>query len=135
MSVFKAAQKFNQEVIGINRNTVSELDRDERDWLVGALMEEIDEFLDAYNKRDIVEQIDALIDLIYFAAGGLTRMGLSYNMSEAIFDVIHECNMQKIVGKKERRVVVSKLDAIKPVEWAGPNAAIMDILNEGLRNA
>ena len=128
MSIFKQVEKFNQDVIGIKSRSIGELDPKEHEWLVGALGEEITELEVAYSGHDFVGQIDAVIDLIYFAAGALTRFGLPSDVSEHIFNVVHQCNLQKIKGRKQERDVQSNLDAVKPEDWSDPSAAIMDIL-------
>jgi predicted HAD superfamily Cof-like phosphohydrolase len=130
MSIFKKVEKFNSDIIGINRNVATELSPEEHKWLVGALKEEISEYDVAFNQHDFVGQIDAIIDLIYFAAGALTRMGLSAEISNHIFNVVHQCNMQKVKGRKQERDISSDLDAVKPEDWSDPSSAIMDILNE-----
>jgi predicted HAD superfamily Cof-like phosphohydrolase len=127
MSIFKKVEYFNKNIIGIDRMGPQELDKKELDWLVGALTEEIEELKTAHRRHDFVDQIDAIIDLIYFAAGALTRMGIDSETSEKIFDAVHGCNMRKIKGTK-LRVVKSELDAIKPAEWQSPEIAIMKIL-------
>ena len=43
----------------------------------GWLLEEINEFLEAAESQDVVEQADAMIDTIYFALGTLVEMGIS----------------------------------------------------------
>jgi len=124
-SLFASIEEFNKEVVGIDRQDINSLENKESEWLVGALREEIDEYLDA---QDIVGKVDALIDLIYFAAGGLTRMGLTHEQSEAIFDIVHGANMKKAGGKKEGRAVEFELDAHKPEGWEAPEDRIKKIL-------
>lgn len=127
-SIFEDIETFNKEVVGIDRNTPRLLERKENEWLCGALREEIEEFLEAYEQRSIVGCVDALIDLIYFASGGLTRMGVSHTQSEKIFDQVHSANMRKKGGAKEGRKVQSDLDAYKPKDWKSPEEAIASIL-------
>lgn len=55
------------------------------------MREEIDEFLEAGD--DIVEQADAMIDLIYFALGTLVEMGVK---PDRLFDIVHGANMSKL---------------------------------------
>ena len=130
MSVFTQVEEFNREVIGIDRKEAIELDGDEFSWLLSALNEEIGELALAQKQHDFVGQIDAIMDLVYFAAGALTRMGIGAQTAENIFNVIHPCNMQKRKGLKKEREVANELDAVKPEDWSDPSAAIMDILNE-----
>jgi len=130
MSVFELTNEFNKKVIGIERNETTELGESEFSWLLGALREEIGELDSAYKANDFVEQVDALIDLIYFAAGAFTRLGIEPETAMSIFKIVHECNMQKVKGRKEGREVESELDATKPEDWTDPSMAIIDILNE-----
>jgi predicted HAD superfamily Cof-like phosphohydrolase len=71
--------------------------------------------------------VDALIDLMYFAIGGLVRLGLQPEQMEKCFDVVHSCNMNKTKGRKAREVT-SDLDAVKSVDWEGPERRINSIL-------
>lgn len=59
------------------------------------MLEEINEFLDAVKKQDIVEQADAMIDTIYFALGTLVEMGIN---PQELFDIVHNANMRKILS-------------------------------------
>lgn len=57
---------------------------------VSFMLEELTEFIDASTVED---QADALIDLIYFAIGTFTLMGVK---PESIFDIVHSANMGKV---------------------------------------
>ncbi|GHU35789.1 hypothetical protein FACS1894172_18030 [Spirochaetia bacterium] len=77
------------------------------------MLEEIDEFIES---STIVDQADAMIDLMYFALGTLVEMGVK---PEKIFEVVHKANMSKVwpdgtlhyndMGK-----------TIKPPAWVDP---------------
>lgn len=54
------------------------------------MREELDEFRAAKN---IYEQADAMIDLIYFALGTLVEMGIE---PDEIFEIVHNANMAKL---------------------------------------
>ncbi|GHU71540.1 hypothetical protein FACS189450_07740 [Spirochaetia bacterium] len=56
------------------------------DWM----LEEINEFIES---NTIVDQADAMIDLIYFALGTLVEMGVK---PDKPFEIVHEANMSKI---------------------------------------
>lgn len=55
--------------------------------------EELDEFGSALNTDDLVEQYDALIDIIYLAMGGLVEIGLPLGPG---FDIVQKSNMSKL---------------------------------------
>lgn len=77
------------------------------------MKEEIDEFADA---KDIYEQADAMIDLIYFALGTLVEMGIK---PDKLFDIVQRANMSKLWPdgkpryKEDGKVMKSK-------EWVNP---------------
>lgn len=77
------------------------------------MLEEIDEFKDA---KDIYEQADAMIDLIYFALGTLVEMGLK---PESLFEIVHNANMQKLWTDGKPRLN-SDGKIIKPSTWQDP---------------
>ena len=54
------------------------------------MLEEINEFIEA---SDIVDQVDAMIDLIYFALGTMVEIGVK---PDKIFDIVHNANMSKL---------------------------------------
>jgi predicted HAD superfamily Cof-like phosphohydrolase len=126
---FKRIYEFNKEVIGIDRKIISSLLPDEAQWLVGAWEEEAGEFVDAFNKSDIPGQVDAIIDLMYFAVGGLVRLGLSPEVMEQCFAAVHETNMGKVKGRKQREVE-SDLDAVKLEDWEAPEGKIKQVLEK-----
>jgi hypothetical protein len=129
VDVFKVVSKFNKEVIGIDRPCGTIEDGKEFNFLIGSMKEEIKELITAREESDFIGEIDAICDLVYFAVGGLARMGVSPEASNKIFEVIHDCNMQKSKGKKKEREVTHNLDAVKSSTWIGPESQIMDILD------
>jgi predicted HAD superfamily Cof-like phosphohydrolase len=131
MSVFGKVENFNMEIIGIDRTTAIGpiVDQEELGFFIGTLQEEIDEFIQANEEKDFIGQIDALVDLIYFAAGGFTRMGVPSHVTEKIFTAVHDANMTKKKGKKDRENGCHELDAVKPLDWVSPEERIMIILD------
>ena len=128
MSVFEMVEEFNKEIVKVPARDVGPIqDSKEVGFLIGWLREEIDEFEEAID-QDFIGQVDALIDLIYFAAGGLTRMGIPSNISRKIFAAVHDANLTKTSGMKIERSIAHELDAIKPKDWVGPEERIIRIL-------
>lgn len=78
------------------------------------MLEEINEFIEA---EDIVEQADAMIDVIYFALGTLVEMGIS---PDYLFDIVHKANMSKLW---EDGLPHYNLEGktIKPDSWEDPH--------------
>jgi predicted HAD superfamily Cof-like phosphohydrolase len=128
MSVFKMVEEMNREIVKVPVREIGPIqDSEEVGYLIGCLREEIDEFEEAID-QDFIGQVDALIDLIYFAAGGLTRMGIPNDISKKIFTAVHDANMTKKNGVKEQRTIPHTLDAVKPEGWIGPEERIIRIL-------
>ena len=59
------------------------------------MKEENEEYLDAVEKKDIVEIADALGDMLYILCGTIIEHGLQYKI-EAIFNEIQRSNMSKL---------------------------------------
>ena len=120
---------FNRELLGIKRPNPALLPDEEANWLKQALTEEIKEFDDAHRSGELVPTIDALVDLIYFAIGGLYRCGLNPMMIDACFEVVHDANMQKRKGQKATRPTDGSVaDAVKSEVWADPAPLIKSII-------
>jgi predicted HAD superfamily Cof-like phosphohydrolase len=120
--------EFNSKVLGIEQRKLSLLSEDEEDYLERALYEEFFEFQDAHTDGNIVGVVDGLLDLCYFAIGGLYRSGLTADQIKKCFAVIHQANMQKKIGVQAKRGGKA-IDAIKPEGWKPPEELIKEILN------
>lgn len=82
------------------------------DWM----LEEIDEFMDASFDGNIIEQADAMIDLLYFAIGTLVEMGVK---PQKLFEIVQEANMSKLwEDGKPRYYEDGKVK--KPTNWINP---------------
>lgn len=121
---------FNRQILGVVRPTPKLLEKPEALWLTGALDEEVSEFAVAHERDgDLVESVDALIDLIYFAIGGLYRLGLDEAKIEKCFAAVHQANLQKKLGVKASRPQDGTVaDAIKLPDFKSPSEAISKIL-------
>jgi predicted HAD superfamily Cof-like phosphohydrolase len=120
--------RFNHEILGIEPRILGPMQPDEADHLVRCLDEETSEFTAAFVNHDFIGQIDSIMDLMYFAMGGLYKMGLSAETAEQIFSAIHDANMTKKKGVVARRDNGSP-DAIKPEGWRSPEERIAEILD------
>lgn len=81
------------------------------------LLEEINEFLEAVNNQDLVEQADAMIDTIYVALGTLVEMGVE---PDDLFQIVHQANMSKLFpdGLPHYNEIGK---VIKPEGWRDPH--------------
>lgn len=62
---------------------------------INLLAEELDELRDALAAGDLVETLDALIDLQYVLDGAFLSFGMQ-DLKEAAFDEVHRSNMSKL---------------------------------------
>lgn len=134
---------FNQSILGIDQRKPAVLALNEVQITVKSLREEVQEFEDAYNgcmadddtiKKEyetpyIVAMSDALIDNIYFAIGGLYKLGLTADQIRRAMDAVHDCNVQKKAGQNAKRAT-GAADAVKPDGWVGPEEKIRAIIME-----
>ena len=81
------------------------------------MLEEINEFIEA---DEIVEQADAMIDLIYFALGTLVEMGIQ---PDNLFDIVQEANMAKLWPDGTPHYN-SEGKTAKPDGWEDPHAKL-----------
>jgi len=81
------------------RHIVSEypkiIEQDLAEIRVSFLAEEIEEYLTANRSSNMVDVIDALVDLVYFIDGMIVIHGLQGIFDEA-FDIVHQSNMSKL---------------------------------------
>jgi predicted HAD superfamily Cof-like phosphohydrolase len=77
------------------------------------MLEELDEFLAA---RDLCDQADAMVDLIYFALGTLVEMGLPPGK---LFEIVHQANMTKLWADGQPHYNPDG-KIIKPATWQDP---------------
>lgn len=84
----------------------------------GWMHEEIDEFIEAVKNGDVVEQADAMIDVIYFALGTLVEMGVE---PERLFEIVQNANMSKLWADGKPHYRESDGKVIKPEEWQDPH--------------
>lgn len=117
--------KFNR-MIGAGKSEVpGQIGPSTKEWLTKALEEELQEFREANTPED---SVDALIDLIIFACGGLYRAGMTPDQAKACFTAVLDANDAKKAGVKQNRAVAGVADAVKPTGWVDPKNTIALLL-------
>lgn len=98
--------------------TITPMNRDRLAIRVGFMLEEISELLAADDQTD---QVDALIDLLWFTFGTFVEMGVDPG---PLWDIVKEANMSKLFpdGKPHYRESDGKI--IKPDGWTSPEPLI-----------
>ncbi|UTC27997.1 HAD superfamily hydrolase [Stenotrophomonas phage A1432] len=112
-------EQFNVDIVNLPIPAKPTMMSDDRcEWTNSALQEEVAEFNQACSDGDILEAADALVDLVYFALGRLTEMGVPAMM---LFDEVQRANMDKKQGSLSKRPGSLGHDAIKPEGWQPPD--------------
>lgn len=119
--------EFNRELLGIEQRTPAMMPVEEHTHLTMALQEELQEFNDAVVEGNVVGAVDAIIDMMYFAIGGLWKLGLSHEQMVQCMKAVHAANMLKRKGKVAKRHT-GAADAVKPEGWVAPEELIRQIL-------
>src|SRR5574343_963584 len=128
-SIVDRIVQFNQTILQVpQKQAVSGLSDAEYKLALKQLNEEISEFELADEESNLVGQIDALADLVYFAIGIMYKIGLAPEEIEQVFSAVHAANMTKKIGVKSSRIVEGAVDAIKPDGFHDPKCTIQEII-------
>ena len=136
--MYKDVIQFNVSILGKNTpgeslpdqpnclpsSAPKELTQEELEFACIAIHEELSELVDAGEVHDVSAQADALIDIIYFTLGKVVDMNISLSLFNEAWNRVHEANMSKQLGNKDRKTNSSNSqvqnDAIKPEAWKAP---------------
>lgn len=130
MNIASDVIDFNQMVLGIEQRDKGLLVPEEFEISHKSLQEELDEFIYAHQKEDLVGCVDAILDGVYFAMGVLYKMGLTPEDINQCFAAIHLANMTKQIGVNAKRDT-GAADAVKPDGWESPETKMTEILWPG----
>jgi len=114
----KMVQKFHEIFKHPVCNTPTMIKSERANARADWMREEIEEFLEA---KDIVEQADAMGDLLYFCLGSCVEMGVDI---EPIFEIIQQSNMNKIWSDGTVHYRESDGKVAKPEGWQAPEPQI-----------
>ncbi len=121
--MLQKVEEFNTSIIGFPVPAKPEILSEQRgEWALTALNEELAEFREACEEGDVLEAADALVDLVYFALGRLTEMGVP---AQIVFDEVQRANMTKQRGTQTKRPGSQGYDAIKPNGWLPPDHSFL----------
>jgi predicted HAD superfamily Cof-like phosphohydrolase len=79
----------------IRRSPSTEIDGDLAKLRMALLQEEVDEFVTAAEKADLIGIADALADIVYVVYGTALTYGIDLN---SVLREVHRSNMSKLVG-------------------------------------
>lgn len=114
-------EKFNHPVSSYPVKMEKERAKKRYNWM----LEEINEFLEAVEQEEIVEQADAMIDVIYFALGTLVEMGIK---PDKLFEIVQYANMSKL-WKDGKPHYATDGKIIKPETWENPHEKLKNAID------
>jgi len=120
-STLEQVREFH-ETYGLPVESVPNIsDQKTNDLRINLIAEELEELQEALKNNDIVETLDALIDLQYVLDGAFLSFGL-HDVKEIAFAEVHRSNMSKLGedGKPIRRESDGKV-------MKGPNYFVFDM--------
>lgn len=91
----KCVQEFHETYGAAIKDAPDISDEDLNAFRITLLQEELDELKEALAQGDIVETLDALIDLQYVLDGAFLSFGL-HGVKRESFDEVHRSNMSKL---------------------------------------
>lgn len=104
-----------------------ELTLEESNFRIQCMQEELDEYVSAVMTGHMTKQLDALVDLVYFALGTAVLQGFPFNEA---FMLVHSANMEKVrCERAEDSLRGSTFDVIKPEGWVAPEEKIRLLLD------
>ena len=116
-------EKFNISYDGPPRALPEDLAR----FRIKFIEEELNEYIKAEAEGDIVEMLDALVDMVYVILGTAYLQGLPFNQA---WDEVHKTNMAKVNAKPEDNARHST-DIVKPEGWVPPDLkSILELFGE-----
>jgi predicted HAD superfamily Cof-like phosphohydrolase len=127
MSYFDDVSAFRHKM-GLPISTYPHLlTPEESSYFVRFILEEISEYMKAYEENSLVDAADAIVDLVYVALGCAHAMGLPFDM---LFQVVHAANMRKQPADDFIRSTRGRqYDVVKPLGWTGPEGEMLAILS------
>ena len=122
MDIFAKVREFNETVLNdpFPSKPARSIPDKVKTHLPVFIEEELNELKQAISNQDAPETVDALVDLVYFALGGMHQMGVDANRA---IGIVHQANMAKKRGVKPNRGLEG--DATKPSDWTPPDLSVL----------
>ena len=122
MDYMRDVSKFHEKFGAYYEGPARQLNNELHHFRSEFLHEELDEYRNAVYNKDLVGQLDALVDLVYIAIGNAYIQGFDFNEA---WRRVHAANMTKEKGPSERSALY---DIIKGKDFVP--AVLDDIVEE-----
>lgn len=116
---FEQIVEFHEQFDVVTREKPGLPDNAMVDFRIKFLKEELSEFIDAVEKNDLPEMIDALVDLTVIAMGTADIFGFDWQPHwEEVIKTLMTKKKANHAGESKRGFAA---DIVKPVGWVGPD--------------
>jgi len=68
------------------------------------------------NEKALAEIVDGIMDIIYYAMGGLVSLGQSHEVLQQCWDAVHQANMRKTPNDDQHKLCFKGKDFKRPNE-------------------
>ena len=110
-------------------NYPTKLNKSSVDFLIKMVT---DELVELKESKTVYDQVDAMVDAIYYIYDCAVRNGINL---DPIFSIVHEANMKKLLLKKAPKVRHNE-KVEKPEGWCAPDEEIMkEMINQSIHGA
>lgn len=121
--MWRDMQHFHEKFLLPQCEVPSILEKELHEFRFKFMHEELEEFEDACERKDLVKAFDALIDLVYVAMGTAYLMNLPWDEG---WLHVQTANMAKVRAKhKGESSRGSTYDVIKPEGWVAPEKMLL----------
>lgn len=121
-TTLEQVQEFH-ETYGLSvKNAPDISDKRTNELRINLLAEEVDELKEALENNDLVETLDALIDIQYVLDGAFLSLGL-HDVKTAAFNEVHRSNMSKLGADGKPVVRESDGKILKGPDYFQPDMA------------
>jgi predicted HAD superfamily Cof-like phosphohydrolase len=119
VNLFESIKEFHGKFDLWGPDRPAELSEELHIFRTKFMMEELEEYIDAYEDGNLEKQLDALVDLAYVVLGTAYLHGFDFNEA---FRRVHEANLKKIRAVKDTDSLRgSTYDVVKPEGWSPPD--------------
>jgi predicted HAD superfamily Cof-like phosphohydrolase len=117
-SKLEMVNEFNKSFNIKQENNPSLISKDKFELKFNLMQEELIEYKEACENKNLVEVADAIVDMMYVLYGFITQHGLS-NVFYDLFEEVHKSNMSKL--ERGKPLFRSDGKVIKGSEYFKPN--------------
>jgi predicted HAD superfamily Cof-like phosphohydrolase len=117
-SIIKSIKEFNSSFGLPISKTPCLIEKEQYNLKYNLLKEELDEYLEACENKDLVEICDSIIDMFYVLSGFIVQHGIDKQFLDMFFEV-HKSNMSKLENGKVLKRHDGKV--MKGSEYFKPN--------------